>query len=72
MTHTTVSVIVAIVVFIIVIAVMVMVAMALSNYVFGQDIDPNGYCLYDQYPFKELCREQNRLADQKEIESEGK
>lgn len=34
---------------------------------YGQDIDPNGYCLYkDSYPFNELCNEQqiNNIYDQ--------
>jgi hypothetical protein len=47
--------------------VIVLVSYLIGN-VFGQDVDSRYVCLYaNQHPFGELCREQNRLADQQAI-----
>ncbi len=30
--------------------------------VYSQDVDPNAYCLYNTYPFNELCKEQHEIS----------
>ena len=36
-----------------------LISLGIFHIVFGQDIDPKGYCFYkNQHPFSQLCKEQ--------------